>query len=327
MIGNVEKPLTVLIGGFGFIGSHLRDRLEAEKRPYLNVGRTSALFFNGEVIEKEYGFGDINLSHWIESSPALSSYDQIQLVYLATASVPLVGGKSRVSELQNNISVLAHFYQEAIRMGVKRFVYLSSGGEVYGQRSAEPVKETQVLNPVTTYGWGKKVCEELLTSFEAPQMEIYKLRPSNPVGRHQASKGRAGGFLPLLVRNAISGAETTMYVPPTLRRNYFDADGLIGLIVSILDAEYPSTLNCELNVGTEHSISMLELVQIVSKVLSKRVNIKQYCDPVQEKLMVMDTSLNCGKAERLFGWQSKSDIVALVEMVASEILSSECVSS
>jgi len=100
-----------------------------------------------------------------------------------------------VADIQGNLVPAVQLWNQMTRLGVRRIVYLSSGGPSTGNPATSPVPETHALNPICSYGVVKVAVENYLFMYkDLYGIEPVVLRPSNPVGPrqgHMMSRGRS----------------------------------------------------------------------------------------------------------------------------------------
>ena len=129
----------------------------------------------GSTVHRVHGWSDPELM------PALEGADV--LIHLAWSTVPRSAAQDPARDAQVNVEGGLHLIESAARAGVKRIVFVSSGGTVYGRRSGAPIKENVPLDPTNAYAAGKSCFEEYLGIRAAHHgMEHVILRAANLYG-------------------------------------------------------------------------------------------------------------------------------------------------
>ena len=166
----------LVIGGNGFIGSSLVGRLRAQGVAVrvLDIGRprTDVTWESVEFVQGSLADGSL-LPH------ALADVDVV--FHLASTTVPGTSNLDPAADVQGNLVATLGLLQAMRAAGVRRIVYFSSGGAVYGNTSVDTVSESQPLHPVSSYGVVKAAIENYLHMYrELGDLEPVVLRPSNP---------------------------------------------------------------------------------------------------------------------------------------------------
>lgn len=125
----------LLIGGCGFIGSHVVDSLLAQGFQIRVYDRRPELF-REPVPGVEYVSGDIGDISLVYE--AMSGVDAI--IHLASTTVPATSNLDPVADITGNLVSMVRLLEMMRATGLKKIVYLSSGGTVYGPPETEDRK-------------------------------------------------------------------------------------------------------------------------------------------------------------------------------------------
>jgi UDP-glucose 4-epimerase len=288
--------MTVAIfGATGFIGGHLVRRLEGNGVPVLAFGHRAV--------------GDSEISIDFENptsySHMLSGTEAV--VLLVTRSRPGTLSDRAEVEVTENILPHAKFVDVAISAGVKRVVFVSSGGTVYGrQPDRSPISEGHPLRPMSPYGAGKAMIEGLLSAFFRDSgVSLTTLRPTNPVGVGQRI-GREG-LVTSAVHAARTGGNLTIWGDGSVVRDYFHVSDLCDAIVLALgDAAAGKTFNVSSAVGT----SINEVLDVVEAVSGRKVE-RTYL-PGRET-DVPTNVLSYDEINRALGWRPTMSLEQIVK--------------
>lgn len=178
----------LLIGGCGFIGSHVADSLQAHGLQ-LRVFDRRPEAFRPPLPGVEYVTGDFGDAPQIYE--ALSGMDAV--VHLASTTVPSTGNLDPVADITGNLIATVRLLEMMRAAGVRKLVYLSSGGTVYGIPETDPVAETHPLRPISSYGIVKVAIENYLyMEHRLHGLQHVILRASNPYGPRQGHTGIQG---------------------------------------------------------------------------------------------------------------------------------------
>lgn len=184
----------LVLGGSGFIGSHIVDRLLLDGHSVRVFGRRSEAC-RDSLIEVEYVVSSF------DNKQALSeALDGIDIVYhLISSTIPSTSNDQPVFDITSNLVNTVHLLDLMRDSGVQRIVYLSSGGTVYGTPEVIPIPEGHGLKPLCSYGVVKVAVENYLFMYQKLyNIEPLILRVSNPYGERQSgihSQGVIGAFM------------------------------------------------------------------------------------------------------------------------------------
>ncbi|MFO1134708.1 MAG: GDP-mannose 4,6-dehydratase [Rhodoblastus sp.] len=286
--------MLLLIGGDGFLGRHLRDALVTEKtdKIYIISGTPKTTTNSTELFVPPSEFSNL----------IRSATEDIDIIYFAWSSVPGTYANTPWSELEYNVRPLIDYLDKAKFVPRLRFVFISSGGTVYGNMP-EGVRATEhtALNPISSYGL-TKVCAEQSVQFfgRSYKFPTTILRVSNPVGRHQVSKVQ--GVVPALFRAIRDGRPFTAF-GKSIIRDYVDADDVADAIIMAVGDR--SAHHAIWNVGSGVGHSVADIVAIVEQVTSGSIEVHEASPrPFDVSRIVLD----CSRIETDLGWRPTRDL-------------------
>lgn len=188
---------------------------------------------------------------------------------------------------------------------VKRFVFFSSGGTVYGKSNAK-AKEDDALLPMSLYAKSKVMLENLL---KESGLDYLILRLSNPYGGYQLA-GKRQGVVPILVRSSLLEEPFHLWTKEDSIRDYFYIDDLANAIHLLIQNDIHHEI---VNVGSGKGTSLKEVIDIVESETNKKIQIVHENSDV---LIVDSIILDIHKLETLTGYTAK---VSLKEGIQQEI--------
>lgn len=273
------SKLCLVLGGSGFIGSHLVRLLVARGFRVRVFGRDYQKFQRnvGESKAIEFCRGDITNAKVLES--ALTEVTDI--VYLASSTVPETSMKDFGFDLKSNVVPLIHFLQMIRgRDHVRRFVYFSSGGTVYGNAEVyKPIAESHPALPISSYGLTKLIGEHYVRlCLSKCHVRTYILRPSNAYGEKQTlggGQGAVGQFLLSLAKQV----PITIYGDGDIVRDFIYVQDLARAVVLCLECSLPTDSPvATFNVGSGTGTSIAQLVEAIEKVTGKNFVVQRQPD-------------------------------------------------
>ena len=218
-----------IIGGAGFIGQHLARALIESGRQV----RVIDLHFPeyGLSSEIEYLQGDIRDASFLAES--VKNADE--LVDLAYLSVPKTSFEDPIADITQNLPSSVALFELASKLPLKKMIFVSSGGTVYGEPVSLPLSETHPTSPISPYGITKLALEKYAFMFHKLKgLPIVCVRPSNPFGEGQRPF-IGQGFIATAIASILSGLEISIFGASGTIRDYIYVGDAVKGIVSALD--------------------------------------------------------------------------------------------
>lgn len=283
----------LVLGGNGFLGSHIVDELLLHNHEVSIFDR----FVNKDykpVENVHYYWGDFSDSMLM--AEALETVDLV--IHCISTTVPSTSNRNPTLDIQQNLITTVNLLESMTSAGVKRLIYLSSGGTVYGSPKQLPVNEEHPLNPICSYGVVKVAIENYIGMFKALYgLQPIILRPSNPYGERQGHAG-VQGALSTFVNNTLSNKPITIWGDGEIRRGYIYVKDMAVLCRLAAGSNAEGIYNvCS---GTSHSLN--ELLALTQSITGIKPNVTyQPARAFDVKNIVLDIS----KAKQTFNWTPK----------------------
>ncbi len=249
-----------LIGGSGFIGSHLASLLAASGRGLTVVGRSAAPIRKLPVGAK-YVCGDYGGPQLLRK--LISQADEV--VDLAYATVPQTSFADPIFDIQANLPPSVSMLRSAAEAGRRRVVLVSSGGTVYGVARSLPINEEHPTVPISPYGITKLTIEKYGLMFHRlTGLPVVIVRPGNAFGPGQIPEA-GQGFVATAIARILSNREVTIYGQEGTIRDYVHVTDIARGIASALEHGQPG---CCYNVGTGIGKSNLDVLRTIEPLAS-----------------------------------------------------------
>jgi UDP-glucose 4-epimerase len=284
----------LVLGGAGFIGSHLVDVLvrEGHSVRVFDLPNNSLQNLRQSIGAIEVVQGDFeNIS---DISPTLDGVDVV--IHLISTTLPAPSNNNPEYDVQTNVIGTLQMLREAVRKGVKKIVFSSSGGTVYGIPSLLPIPETHPTNPICSHGITKLTIEKYLALYSHLYgLDCTVLRFGNPYGPRQRIKSVQGAvavFLGCILRNE----EITVWGDGSVSRDYFYIDDLVS---AVLKAIHSGTGSAVYNIASGNCASLNEILSIISEVTGKKPRV-HYAPP--RRMDVPVSCLDITRAREGLGW-------------------------
>lgn len=265
------KKNILVIGGNGFIGSHLVDHLLLNGHN-IRVFDISYERFRAPLKNVDYRIS--NLENIPDLYEALLGIDMI--FYLASGSVPSTSNVDTVSDVHKNLIPILNVLNLSVRLGIKRIIYFSSGGAVYGLPKVLPIKEEHELNPISSYGILKASAEMYISLYEKTyNIEPLILRPSNPYGPRQGHFV-AQGVISTFLRKVQQNESLTVFGDGNSKKDYIYIKDLVELCYRLSFSDEVGIFNLGSGIGT----SLNQIIELIKKITG---NNKLETDYIEKK--------------------------------------------
>ncbi len=263
----------LVTGGAGFIGSHVCEA-------YRDAGWTVTAVDDLSTGRRENVPEDVELIELdIRSERIGALFEERRFDVLDHHAAQVDVRKSvadPVFDASVNVIGLLNLLEAARRTGVRRVLYVSSGGVVYGEAERLPTPETAPKLPISPYGVAKLTGEHYLHYYRVVHgLEYAALRYANVYGPRQDPAGEAGVvaiFSGLIAR----GEPLTVYGDGLQTRDYVYVGDVAAANVLLTDLDLPEAGGPDdvaFNVGTGVQTSVLELAEALMDGAGRRVEV------------------------------------------------------
>jgi len=260
----------LLLGGAGFIGSHLATALSLRGEHAVSVLEpTSASIDRIQHLPIHLYRGSLSDTELLES--ILVQEDIQAVIHLVSTLVPGCGFTDFENEFEQVVAPSIRLMELCSKHHVK-LVYFSSGGTVYGERSTfEPFTEKDTLAPISHYGWSKQMMEESIRYMHRTQgLRYLILRPSNAYGPGQNLHGRQG-LIAVALGKALRKEAVSVWGDGIAVRDYIYIDDLVQATLSLLGKE--DAFDKTFNVGSGVGYSVNDILRILKEVSGLEVSV------------------------------------------------------
>jgi UDP-glucose 4-epimerase len=295
----------LLTGGAGFIGSHVADGYiaagyEVTVLDDLSTGRQQNVPRKAKFVKADIGS--------TEARKLLATGGFTILNHHAAQLDVRVSVTNPVLDAQINILGLLNLLEGAREGGVKRVVFASSGGVVYGESDRLPHKEDAPKLPVSGYGCSKLASEYYLSAyFQLYGMDAVALRYANVYGPRQNTEGEAG-VVAIFGSRILRGEPLTVYGDGKQTRDYVFVGDVARANVRAAAGALPKRVSIDsaaFNVGTGKETSVNDLVATMLKASGKKVAIKSSPARAGE---LQRSAVDPGKLGKEWGWKPEMDL-------------------
>ena len=259
------KPRCLVLGGKGFIGSHLVDALLRNGFPVRVFDRANIPPLNDAATAARVEWFDGDFTSDADVGRALAGCDVCY--HLVSTTLPQSSNADPVFDVETNVAGTVRLLNHAVQLGVKKIVFISSGGTVYGIPRQVPISEDHPTNPICSYGITKLAIEKYLHLYLTLHgLDYTVLRLSNPFGerqRIQASQGAVAVFM----GKALRGDRIDIWGDGSVVRDYIYVGDAVEALVKA--ATYRGDERV-LNIGSGVGISLNQILDGIEQVAGRK---------------------------------------------------------
>jgi UDP-glucose 4-epimerase len=253
--------ITVL-GADGFIGKHLVRALAQQPDNMVCAFDRFADFLK----EADNPFAEFD-NVTVIPGDFLNEYDIAQAVknsdyvfHLISTTNPATANKAPLVDLDTNVRGSIELFRICAEQAVKKIIFPSSGGTIYGNVDSRAIDEATLPAPLSPYGIAKLTIEHYLRYFKnTAGMDYVVYRIANPYGPGQNIYGKQG-VIPIFLHKFLMKEPLTIYGDGDMVRDYIYIDDLIEMMVGSYDKDnrYP-----EYNLGSGQGHSVNDIVAAI----------------------------------------------------------------
>lgn len=285
----------LVTGGAGFIGSWVADSYIEGGHEVLIFDDLSSGRLENINPKAEFVKGDVRDRALIDSvmdrfQPDVVNHHAAQIDVRKSVEDPAF-------DAEVNIIGSINLLESSVKHGVKKFVFASTGGAIYGEPEDIPADESTPPMPISAYGTSKYAVEKYIEYYShIYSLDYVALRYANVYGPRQNPHGEAG-VVAIFCSRILSGGTCLIFGDGGQTRDYVYVGDVARANVLALDSKSGSY-----NIGTGVETSVNELVGELG-VASGQVFNTEYADARAGE--VQRISLEAGLAEEVLGWEPR----------------------
>jgi len=290
-MGNMK---CLVLGGGGFIGSHICDQLVAaghEVRIFEKVGLSkNNIHHLGNRVEWMEG-------DFLNPDCLRNAVNGTEIIFhLISSTLPKDSNDNPVYDITSNIIPTLHMLEAARVAGVRKVILSSSGGTVYGIPRKIPITEEHPTEPICSYGIHKLMIEKYLFLYNKLYgLDYAIMRISNPYGERQRQTG-GQGVIPIFLHKILHDEPIEIWGDGSVVRDYLHISDVARAAVMLMDAQLSHKI---LNIGSGTGRSLNALLEEIAKVAGLIPNVRYTpCRAFDVPANVLDITL----AKDTLGW-------------------------
>jgi len=289
----------LVTGGAGFVGSHLVDKLITQGNKVIVVDNLST--GKKENINKKAKFYKLDIC-----SPKIFEVfkkEKPEIVFHLAAQVNVRRSiEDPINDAKINILGSLNILDACRKFKVKKIIFSSTGGAIYGDAKIVPTKENYPPKPESPYGIAKLTIENYLDFYKKVYgLNYISLRFANVYGPSQDPKGEAG-VVAIFTNKLLKGERPTIFGDGKQTRDFIYVDDVVSALIKSMNYKGKETI---FNVGTGIETSVNQLFKLISKILGIKIK-PIYAPPKPGELK--RSCLDISKFKRELKWQPKYNL-------------------
>lgn len=288
----------LVTGGAGFIGSHIVDALI--KRGHRVIVVDNLLTGKKENLNSKAKFYKTDIRD--KKLEGIFKKEKPDFVCHEAAHIDLRQSvRDPIFDAENNIVGSLNILQNCIKYKIKKIVFASTGGALYGDAKIIPTPESYPAMPVSPYGVAKLSVEHYLYYyFKVSGLSFVALRYANVYGPRQATLGEAG-VVAIFIEKMFSGKQPIIFGDGRQTRDYVFVEDIVRANTLALGSNKIGFYNVGTSVETNVNQIFRKLVKITD---AKIKEVHGPAMPGEQRRSCLDFS----KIKRELGWKPMVDL-------------------
>lgn len=289
----------VVTGGAGFIGSNIVDELIAKKHNVAIIDNLAT--GNIKNINKKAKFYKVSVCDKKEIDKIFTKEKFDVVIHLAAQLDVRKSVADPCFDADVNIKGTLNILEACKNTKVKKIIFSSSGGTIYGECGLKAPDEKSFANPLSPYGVAKLSVEHYIKAYSALYGLKYTiLRYANVYGPRQDVNGEAG-VVAIFIGKMTENKEVFVFGNGKQLRDYVYVKDVVNANIKSLTKGN----NEIINIGTQKTFSVNQLVKELSEITNYQ---KKAIYKPKRNGELFKSFLNISKAKKVLGWKPQVDI-------------------
>lgn len=289
----------LVTGGAGFIGSHVQDA-------YLDAGHEVVVLDNLSTGQRGFVHPDSTFYHTDIRDAGdvlrILKKEKFDVVNHHAAQMDVRASvKDPSYDAAVNILGGLNLLEAAVKTGVKRFIFASTGGAIYGEQNTFPAGEDHPLNPESPYGVSKLSLEKYCRFYSRTYgLRTFILRYANVYGPRQNPYGEAG-VVAIFSEKLVRGEAPTIHGDGKQTRDFVHVSDVVRANLMALDFDGDAVVNIGTGIESDVNTIFRHLAMFSGNTVEA---VHGPPKKGEQKRSVLD----CSRVKALLGWEPTVDI-------------------
>lgn len=286
----------LVTGGAGFIGSNLVDQLIQGKYEVvvvdnLSTGKKRNVNSQAKFYEMDIGSKELD-----------KVFREEKFDYVFHLAAQIDARKSVDDpefDIETNVIKGLNVIKNCVQHSIKKVIFTSTGGVMYGEAQIIPTPESVPAEPVCPYGINKLTFEKYLYYYyKTKNLPYSALRLSNVYGPRQCNGGESG-VISIFIDNTVNKRKSIIFGTGEVTRDYIYMDDAVNSLIKAMSTDFTGVLN----IGSGKETSVLEVVDLVESALGQKMDIEN--SPARPEQM--RSCLDSNRAKKILDWQATTN--------------------
>ena len=258
-----------ILGAAGFIGTNLIMSLMHDASYDILAVDESKEYFSKCVRRPNVRLCECSFHAETDFKVLLAGQEMVY--HRVSTNNPTCSNHNIGKDIADNLLISVNILEACVTNHIKKVIFISSGGTVYGDRVMCPIKESAVTNPISTYGLQKLTIEKLFYLYHHMHGLDYSIvRLANPYGPYQRPNGRLG-VVTTFAYKALKNEVLTVYGDGNVVRDYIYIDDAIEGIRRIAENRSKEKV---FNLGSGKGTCVNQVIKIIQQKLGRDVTVE-----------------------------------------------------
>lgn len=288
-----DAPLLVL-GANGFIGSNLVAYLLQQGHKIRAFDR----FIQDHHARANDEFYQYVQGDFLNRDDLERAMQGCQVVYhLVSMTTPAESNQNPLFDVEHNVAGTVNFLNACVSSGIRKVVFISSGGTVYGVSNQESITEEHPTDPICAYGIGKLAIEKYLSLYRHIHgLDYTILRVANPYGNQVFNQKQ--GIIPAFIQCLEQEKPFEIWGDGTVIRDYIHIDDVVKALSLVQKSSLEHSV---FNIGSGVGHSINDIIALFESILAKEIPVN-FVDARAADVPV--NILDIKRADAYLGWQA-----------------------
>ncbi|MCK5666462.1 MAG: NAD-dependent epimerase/dehydratase family protein, partial [Thiotrichaceae bacterium] len=296
----------LVTGGSGFLGHHLINALLSSGNNVrsLDLHESSIKHEQLEFIKGSFTNHDL-------IDEALTGCDVV--FHLASTTIPKTSNDNPLFDINTNLIGTVTMLDLAVSKKIDKFIFISSGGTVYGSPTQLPVPEDHQTNATCSYGVIKLAIEKYLQIYHQQHgLNTCSLRLSNPYGEYQRADSGLGAVT-AFCHKALNDEPIEIWGDGSVIRDFIYVKDAVNAMILAMDSDCSGLV---INIGYGSGTSLNQLIEKIEMVCGHELQKAYYpgrCFDVPE------IYLDINRAKNILGWEPTTSLDDGIKLLLENI--------